>query len=77
VSFGQLRPSDFATALTHRKCTVLAQPTHQSIDGNCVGIAHVPDGFFTFEGNGPLSNAKVSYWGSPAVLGLTRTQEAN
>jgi hypothetical protein len=31
-------------------CTVLAEPTSEEIDGNCVGIAHVPDGFVTFDG---------------------------
>ena len=45
------------------ECTILAEPTTQSADGNCFGIAHVPDGFFTFEGNGPLTNAKVELLG--------------
>ena len=51
------------------ECTVLAEPTPRSIDGNCAGIAHVPDGFFTFQGNGPLVNAKVSYWAITGGVG--------
>jgi hypothetical protein len=31
-------------------------------DGNCFGIAHVPDGYFTFEGNGGLNDARIAYY---------------
>lgn len=51
------------------ECTILAVPTPQTADGNCFGIAHVPDGFFTFEGNGPLVNAKVNYWAITGGVG--------
>jgi len=40
-------------------CSILSEPTPEMPDGNCVGIAHVPDGFITFDGwpfaadNGP------------------------
>jgi hypothetical protein len=44
------------------ECTVLAQPSAKSLDGNCFGIAHVPDGFFIFEGGLPFNNAKTNYW---------------
>ena len=31
-------------------CSILTEPTPEELDGNCVGIAHVPDGFITFDG---------------------------
>ncbi len=34
----------------------------QGIDSICAGIAHVPNGFFTFSGNGGFSNARVNYY---------------
>jgi hypothetical protein len=50
-------------------CVVLAEPNPQTADGNCFGIAHVPDGFFTFEGNGPLANQKVQYYAITGGVG--------
>jgi len=50
------------------ECTVLAE-SGQNSDGNCFGIAHVPDGFFTFEGDGPLLNTKVNYWAITGGVG--------
>ena len=39
-------------------CTVLSTAP----DGLCTGIAHVPDGFFTFVGNGPFTNSNVRHY---------------
>jgi len=50
-------------------CVVISEPTPQTADGNCFGIAHVPDGFFTFEGNGPISNQKVQYYAITGGVG--------
>ena len=36
-------------------CTVVSAVP----DGICQGIAHVPDGFFTFAGNGPFTQTEV------------------
>jgi hypothetical protein len=46
-------------------CTVLAA----SPDGLCSGIAHVPDGFFTFSGSGPFNRAKVKRWAITGGIG--------
>jgi hypothetical protein len=35
--------------------------TRGTYDGNCLGIAHVPGGFFTFEGNGVLGRHRIAY----------------
>jgi hypothetical protein len=45
------------------ECTVLTENTPQDLDGYCNGIAHVPNGFFTFAGDGALTNARISYFG--------------
>jgi hypothetical protein len=41
-------------------CVVLAV-NPPNIDALCSGVAHVPDGFITFSGNG-LGNARVTYY---------------
>src|SRR5262245_26780636 len=46
-------------------CTVLAEKP----DGLCNGIAHVPDGFFTFSGSGPFTRAKVKHWAITGGIG--------
>ncbi len=38
-------------------------------DGICSGIAHVPDGFFTFGGNGGFTNARVNYYAITGGVG--------
>jgi hypothetical protein len=63
------KPSGAIVGRVLIECTVLAEPTPQGLDGNCIGIAHVPDGFFTFEGRGGLSNAKVNYWAITGGVG--------
>ena len=63
------RPSGATVGRVLIECTILSEPTPQTADGNCFGIAHVPDGFFTFEGSGPLGNAKVNYWAITGGVG--------
>lgn len=46
-------------------CTVLSQ----SPDGICNGIAHLPDGFFTFVGNGPFSTSTHRYYAITGGVG--------
>jgi len=51
-------------------CTVLTvNPSAQAADGVCSGIAHVPDGYFTFGGNGGFSNARVNYYAITGGVG--------
>jgi hypothetical protein len=54
------KPSGTTVGRVLLECTVLAENSPGNLDGNCSGIAHVPNGFFTFEGNGGLTNAKVN-----------------
>jgi hypothetical protein len=49
-------------------CTFLAV-TPPNGDGVCSGVAHVPDGYFTFGGSGGFSSTKYGYW---AVTGWCR-----
>jgi hypothetical protein len=46
-------------------CTVLSDLP----DGLCSGIAHLPDGYFTFSGSGPFSRAKVKRWAITGGVG--------
>ena len=45
-------------------CTVLAQN-----DGICTGIVHLPDGFFTFAGNGPFTTSNLRYYAITGGVG--------
>jgi hypothetical protein len=47
------------------ECTVLAETP----DGMCDGIAHLPDGFITFSGNGPFTRSKVEHWAITGGVG--------
>ncbi len=49
-------------------CTFLSVSSANG-DGICSGIAHVPDGYFTFGGNGGFSNAKHGYWAITGGVG--------
>ncbi len=49
-------------------CTFLSVSSPNG-DGICAGIAHVPDGYFTFGGNGGFSNAKHGYWAITGGVG--------
>jgi hypothetical protein len=51
------------------QCTVLAVNSPQDIDGVCSGIGHVPNGFFTFGGNGGFSNTPVDYYAITGGVG--------
>jgi hypothetical protein len=46
-------------------CTVLTKAG----DGLCVGIVHVPDGFFTISGNGPFVDASVRHYAITGGIG--------
>jgi hypothetical protein len=51
-------------------CTIMAVDTEaMRVDGNCLGIAHVPNGYFTFEGPGALGGPKVSYFAVTGGVG--------
>ena len=54
------RPNGAIVGRALLDCTVLAV-NPPNIDALCSGVAHVPDGFITFSGNG-LGNAKVTYY---------------
>jgi hypothetical protein len=54
------KPSGAIVGRALLDCTVLAVDP-PNIDALCNGVAHVPDGFITFSGNG-LSNTKVTYY---------------
>jgi hypothetical protein len=41
-------------------CTVLTVDSAQSIDGICAGIAHLPNGYLTFAGNGIFTDAQLT-----------------
>lgn len=57
------KPSGTKVGRALLDCTVLVVNTSaQTIDGVCSGIAHVPNGFFTFGGNGGFGNAEVNYY---------------
>lgn len=57
------KPSGTKVGHVLLQCTVLlVDVPQQTIDGICSGIAHVPDGFFTFGGNGGFNNGHVSYY---------------
>ena len=54
------KPSGAIVGRALLDCAVLAV-NPPNIDALCNGVAHVPDGFITFSGNG-LSNTKVAYY---------------
>ncbi len=56
------KPSGTTVGRVALQCTVLVENSPQDIDGICSGIAHVPNGFFTFGGNGGFVNGRVVYF---------------
>jgi hypothetical protein len=51
-------------------CTVmLVDRPRRTYDGNCLGIAHVPGGFFTFDGNGALGKHPIAYYAITGGVG--------
>jgi hypothetical protein len=63
------KPSGTIVGRVLLDCTVLVSDPPQTLDGICDGIAHVPDGFFTFVGNGGFSNAKVNHYAITGGVG--------
>lgn len=51
------------------QCSVLTELTAQSGDGICNGIAHVPNGYITIEGNGAFSDRAVNHWAITGGVG--------
>lgn len=53
------------------ECTILtAYAITGTVDGLCEGIAHVPNGFFTFSGNGSFStNLNANYYAITGGVG--------
>ena len=49
-------------------CTFLAM-TPPNGDGVCSGVAHLPNGYFTFGGNGGFSDMKYGYWAVTGGVG--------
>ena len=49
-------------------CTILSVSTPNG-DGICSGIAHVPNGYFTFGGSGAFSTAKADYYAITGGVG--------
>lgn len=57
------KPSGAIVGRVVEQCTVLASgSTPDALDGLCTGIAHVPDGYFTFSGNGIFATASAQHY---------------
>jgi hypothetical protein len=66
--FGKASGATIGRALL--QCTVLTDfSVTGTVDGICDGIAHVPDGFVTFEGSGGFSNANVNFYAVTGGVG--------
>jgi hypothetical protein len=64
------RPNGTTIGRALMTCTALLVDKAQgTYDGNCFGIAHVPDGFFTFEGNGALGRHRIAYYAITGGVG--------
>jgi hypothetical protein len=64
------KPSGATVGRALLQCTVLTDySVTGTLDGICYGIAHVPDGFLTFEGNGAFSNANVTVYAVTGGVG--------
>ena len=50
-------------------CTFLTPAGFNGGDGICSGIAHVPDGYITFDGSGGFGNASVNYYAITGGVG--------
>jgi hypothetical protein len=62
------KPSGAVVGRVLIDCTVLVVNV-PVIDGVCSAIAHVPNGFFTFGGNGGFANSRVNYWAITGGVG--------
>jgi len=64
------KPSGATVGRVLLQCTVLTDYSATgTIDGICNGIAHVPNGFLTFDGNGGFSNASVNFYAVTGGVG--------
>ena len=64
------KPSGATVGRVLLQCTVLTDyAVTGTVDGICNGIAHVPNGFITFVGNGTFSNAQVNYYAVTGGVG--------
>jgi hypothetical protein len=64
------KPSGTIVGRVLLECTVLVSDVPDNvIDGICTGIAHLPDGFFTFDGSGVFNNAPVNYFAITGGVG--------
>jgi hypothetical protein len=64
------KPSGAIVGRVLLDCTVLVVDSSAHVlDGICDGIAHVPNGFFTFAGNGAFSNARVNHYAITGGVG--------
>ena len=64
------KPSGTTVGRVLLQCTVLTvNMSAQTLDGVCSGIAHVPNGYFTFGGNGGFSNERVNYYAITGGVG--------
>jgi hypothetical protein len=61
--FGQ--PANARVGRILLDCTVFTSAG----DGLCVGIVHLPDGYFTIAGNGPFVDASVRYYAVTGGIG--------
>ena len=59
------KPSGAVVGRMLIECTVLVATP----DGICAGIAHLPDGFFTFAGSGPFTRSTVKHWAITGGIG--------
>jgi len=50
-------------------CTFLTSAGFNGGDGICSGIAHVPNGYITFDGNGGFGNGNVHYYAITGGVG--------
>lgn len=62
------KPGGTAVGRVLLDCEVLAEGAHGP-DGTCNGIAHVPNGYFTFAGNGGFSNNTITWFGITGGVG--------
>ena len=64
------RPNGTTVGRALMTCTVMmVDRAEGTYDGNCFGIAHVPGGFFTFEGNGALGKHRIAYYATTGGVG--------
>lgn len=65
------KPSGTTVGHVLLDCTVLSvNAAAGSVDGICTGIAHVPNGYFTFDGNGIFAqNGKANHYAITGGVG--------